>query len=233
MQNMSVTEKQLDEACAKYGLEKKELQIQGMAFHLLVAEDLEKLFDRLLQKPINHPDVREERVPYWAELWPSSVAIAQHILNHPTRFAQQQAVELGCGLGLAGIAAGKVGAKVALTDYMEDALEVAALNWRRNMAGESVSVHLLDWRYPPKGQYDWIIAADVAYEQHVFEPLLKTFDALLKPEGKILFAEPRRWMARPFRQELLKKYRALESLSSKHPFRGTTAEIDVFVLERV
>src|SRR5690242_11945488 len=54
--------------------------------------------------------------PYWAQLWPTSLVIAEKILatDWPPR---RTAIELGCGVGLAGLAALEVGLQVTFSDY--------------------------------------------------------------------------------------------------------------------
>ncbi|MBA2644877.1 MAG: methyltransferase, partial [Solirubrobacterales bacterium] len=52
----------------------------------------------------------EEFLPYWAELWPSSRALARAVLGRALR--NQPTLELGCGLGLPSIAAAMAGGRV-------------------------------------------------------------------------------------------------------------------------
>src|SRR4051812_115944 len=49
----------------------------------------------------------EEFLPYWAELWPSGVALARAVSPRALRGART--LELGCGLGLPSIAAALAG----------------------------------------------------------------------------------------------------------------------------
>ena len=46
---------------------------------------------------------REEFLPYWAELWPSGLALARHLASLPLR--GRAVLELGCGLALPSLAA--------------------------------------------------------------------------------------------------------------------------------
>ena len=79
---------------------------------------------------------RDERLPYWAELWTSSIVMGEHILQDPS-FRGAALLELGCGVGLAGIAAARAGAQVTMTDYDDDALLFAA-TFVSNMIGDFV-----------------------------------------------------------------------------------------------
>jgi predicted nicotinamide N-methyase len=40
----------------------------------------------------------DERLPYWADLWPSARALTRHLLENPP--AERLAVELGAGVAL-------------------------------------------------------------------------------------------------------------------------------------
>src|SRR5881397_3704618 len=66
-------------------------------------------------------------IPYWAEIWPASRAIARR-LAAGERLDGRAVLDLGCGLGLAGIAAGLCGAEVTFVDRHPDALGFARRN---------------------------------------------------------------------------------------------------------
>ena len=50
---------------------------------------------------------QEEFLPYWAELWPSALALARVVARRP--LTGRRTIELGCGLGLPAIAAAAAG----------------------------------------------------------------------------------------------------------------------------
>lgn len=51
-----------------------------------------------------------DRDPYWCEPWPSAIAMSEQLLRRPELVRGKRACELGCGLGLAGLAAAVAGA---------------------------------------------------------------------------------------------------------------------------
>ena len=72
----------------------------------------------------------DEFLPYWAELWPSGVALARAVGELDLRGAR--VLELGAGLGLPSLAAALGGADVLATDWADDAVELLRLNAGRN-----------------------------------------------------------------------------------------------------
>jgi predicted nicotinamide N-methyase len=141
------------------------------------------------------------RLPYWADLWASSPALAGHLRQRPG-LAGMELLELGCGLGLAGIAAAQAGATVLMTDYEEDAFEFARFNAAMNLdAGElsRVSFRCMDWREAKIPEtFDIIMGADIAYERRNFEPLISLVRRLLRPGGAFLLTDPDRDTGRDF-----------------------------------
>lgn len=161
--------------------------------------DIDPLLDSLLSKGDSHPDVKDERMPYWAELWPSSIQMAKTIHACAVNLPDGPWLEMGCGPGLAGIMAAKAGRSGLCTDYMSEALWLAEVNARQNGCVDRTTFMLLDWRAPTLDRtFPWILAGDVAYETRNFGPLLNSFDRLLAPAGEIWLGEPGRSIAKEF-----------------------------------
>ena len=140
---------------------------------------------------------QDERLPYWADIWPSSTVLAGVVGTLDGRGAR--ALELGCGLGLVAAAAARAGFAVTATDYYEDALLFARLNvWRA--AEREIAVRHVDWRAFPRdlGRFDLVIASDVLYERPYGELVANAFAATLAPGGRGLVADPGRVAAGAF-----------------------------------
>jgi len=187
-------------------------EIEGESFILGRVTNTDELYDQLLAKGEDHVDVKDERIPYWAEIWPSSLGLATFILRHPDYFRGKTILELGAGLGIAGLAAAKVGGQVLLTDYMPDPLEVAAFIWQLNF-GKPVQTQLLDWREPPSEQWDVVIAADVMYEARAIEPVALALSKLVRPNGHAFVSEPGREVVKQWWLEMAKAGNAKKRLS--------------------
>ena len=84
--------------------------------------------DMLVEEAFEH----EELLPYWAELWPSGVALARALDGRSLRGART--LELGCGLGAASIVAALQGGRVLATDWSAGAIVLTERNAERNGA---------------------------------------------------------------------------------------------------
>lgn len=181
-------------ALQRYDTVETYVDIQGQRLSVTRIADLETLVDHL--DPMTFAE--DERIPYWAELWPSSVALAHYVLQHLSLHGQR-VLELGCGLGLVGLAAARQGGHVLCTDYEADALDFARYNARRNACAQ-MRFRLVDWRSPAilRRRYQCILAADVIYEARNFGPLVTLLQRYLARQGMAIFAEPGRVNAVPF-----------------------------------
>ncbi len=160
---------------------------------------------------------RDERLPYWAELWPSALALARHLSAR--ELAGSRAIELGCGVGLPTILALARGASVLATDHYEAALDFTIYNARTNLDVEP-EVSALDWREPSVqglGAFDLVLAADVLYERKNASALADLVPKLLAPGGEAIFADPRRDEAPVFME-------AMEELGFEEALEETTVD---------
>ncbi|HEY3551260.1 MAG TPA: methyltransferase domain-containing protein [Gaiellaceae bacterium] len=143
----------------------------------------------------------EEFLPYWAELWPSGLALARHVAQlEPDGL---RILELGCGLGLPALAAALRGADVLATDWAEDAIELLRRNAERN--GVLVQAARVRWSDPEpllrSAPWDLVLGADLLYEARNAEQLTQLIPKL---GAEILLAEP----GRPYAKEFLERFRA-------------------------
>jgi predicted nicotinamide N-methyase len=157
--------------------------------------------DALLTMAENDP---EENLPYWAALWPSGVGLADEILAEPELVRRGRVLELGSGLGVTAIAAISCRAKLTISDYAEESLQLARYNIVENGFVEPPSMQM-NWRDPSRefrslvgNGFDVVLAADVLYEQRDIEPLLELVEWIIAPGGLLWLAEPRRYPAGKF-----------------------------------
>jgi predicted nicotinamide N-methyase len=170
---------------------------------------------------------RDERLPYWAELWPSAIALAQYLSRED--LTGKRAIELGCGVGLPTVVALARGAKVLATDHYEAALDFTAHNARANLEREPETA-LLDWHAPDTerfGYFDLAFAADVLYEQRNAPALADLFPRLLVPDGEAILADPRRKDAPSFLEPM--QHRGFENTAEEMMVEQGGREISVLV----
>ncbi|MDE0681741.1 MAG: methyltransferase domain-containing protein [Candidatus Poribacteria bacterium] len=132
-------------------------------------------------------------LPYWTYIWESSIGLACHVETLGAQLRAAQTLEIGCGFGLAGIVACRMGARVVFTDVERDALHFAHHNAEQNDVVERADFVQMDWNTPCfNGKFRYILAADVIYEEHHWQPIVTLLQEYLTPNGIALFAEPNR-----------------------------------------
>ena len=135
--------------------------------------------------------VEDERLPYWADIWPASIILAEQILSRNGH--GRRLLELGCGVGLVTTAAMASGHEVVATDYYTDALAFTRANAFRNL-GKSPAARMMNWRsFPADARgFDKVIASDVLYETEYAKILPAVLMGALSLHGVALIADPGR-----------------------------------------
>lgn len=211
-----------------FPLRELEIFIGTRIVRLTTAEDIEELIDRITQPEFE----KDERLPYWAELWHSAVALAHFVEDHPETVRNHAVLEIGCGLALPGIVAAANGARLTCSDFEKHALLAAELNVLQNLQDSTPDISYMDFREPPREQWPVILAADVIYEHRFVEPLVNFLDRILTDDGSIYLAEPNRMIAIPFFEELTNRGFRYERHSRDTELHGRKVEISVYVITR-
>lgn len=169
------------------------VQIGGRDIHLLSPANADDL--------ISEDDyVKDERLPYWADLWPSAQVLAGEVRT--MRLGGQRVLELGCGLGLVAIGATLAGGEVTVTDYYDDAILFAALNVA-DATGKRVAARMVDWTAMPPdlGRFDVVLTSDVLYEPRYATLVADAIAATLVRGGEAIIADPGRIACADFLNE--------------------------------
>lgn len=144
-------------------------------------------------------------------VWDASIVLAHFLAKNARKgeFSRQKvkgkrAIELGAGMGLGGLALAMLGCNVVLTD-LEPVLTLLRRNYETNLSPSAlkamssplagnvghVEVKALDWSRPEQrdlegGPWDFILAADCIYHEHIIVGLLKTCLVLCSPKTTVL-----------------------------------------------
>jgi predicted nicotinamide N-methyase len=155
--------------------------------------------DIRIVRPRDSEDLLEERafdneelLPYWAEVWPSSLALARTIGSRSLRGAHT--LELGCGLGLVSIAASRAGARVHATDWSTEAIRFTTDNAALNDV--EVTTGVVDWSAPDellaRAPWQLVLGSDVLYEKRNVTQMIDLLPRLVQRSGEVWIADPGR-----------------------------------------
>lgn len=172
---------------------------------------------------------RDERLPYWADVWPSSIVMARHVAMLDA--AGKTLLELGSGAGLVATAAALAGFHVTVSDYYEDSLRFSRANVQRH-AHVDPAAQLLDWRALPGNlpRYDVVVGSDVLYEKQYGILVAEAIARTLKGDGRAYITDPGRIATRDFIDEITRRglhVRTLERVPFD-PEAATRQMIDIY-----
>lgn len=178
------------------------LSLCGREWTLLRPTDLETLWESLSDEEF----AEDERIPYWVELWPSSLALALWLQRNQQKIAGKRCLDLGCGLGFTALVGAWLGAKVLAMDYEADALSFARKNAEANALPQPLWT-IMDWRQPAVAarSCEFIWAGDIMYENRFVEPVFSFLDHALADNGLVWIAEPGRSAYDHFKRALLSR----------------------------
>ncbi len=208
-----------------YPFQLVKVPLHNCTFDLYIpdAEKLPALYQLQLEQDAAAP------FPYWASLWPSGIALASYLQQHPHWVKDKNVAELAAGVGLPSVVAAGYAKQVWCSDWAAPAVEVAKLNvqlhHRTNMLTE-----VCDWnKLPADFNPEVVLLSDVNYEPAVFEDLLSVLLDLLHKGITLMLSTPQRLMARSFIERLLPF--VIEQVEEMVEEAGKQVFINVYVLK--
>lgn len=180
---------------------RQSLSVEGLGrtWTLNRTADMETLWRSLSDEEFGE----DERMPYWAELWPASLLLVRWLGENRGLVAGKTCLDLGCGLGLTGIVGSSLGARVVGMDHQWPAVFYSRENARLNDVPQPLWTQM-DWRAPAfkSGAFDFMWGGDIVYETRFYHPLVHLFRDSLAPGGRIWLAEPKRSVSAPVWERL-------------------------------
>lgn len=143
-----------------------------------------------------------EADPSWASVWPAAAALAGHIAQNPVLVRGLQVVELGAGLGIAGLSAAMQGAHCTLLVDREPlalhcAMSTALLNGLTTAAmgqatvPQTVCGSVSDWaQISEQVTGDIVLGAEVLHDPEEVPGLAHCSAQILRGGGTLLITDP-------------------------------------------
>lgn len=169
---------------------------EEVAFGLWVPDDPDITLDQITQEEF---DRSNERMPYFATIWPSAESLVAEVLAGPA-VDGRHALDLGCGLGPCGFAAARRCARVTFFDWEPRALEIVKASAAEQQTPAAAFDFVVgDWRDPPPfDPFDIILGADVLYERRNLLAVAGFLARHLKPGAEAWITDPGRPQAQQF-----------------------------------
>ena len=204
----------------KYQVTDQEINTPAGKLTMMVVEEPTQLLENFKTDQIS-------TFPYWATLWGSSLGLAYHLATYGD-ISSASVLDLGCGMGLAGILACQQGARLVFADWVVESLLFAQYNTLRN--GYDGTYVQMDWSsscFLPR-EFSVILAADILYETDSWQPILTFIKLHLAAGGRAFFSEPGRTNAKNFPACLADA--GFHSVRYRYPitFEGRTTKIWVY-----
>ena len=131
--------------------------------------------------------------PYWACSWPGSQALARYLLDHPDLVRGKDVLDLGCGNGLAAVAAARAGARAVVANDVDPA---ASWMVRRSAAANAVAVEvsLADHlgQPPPVPPIDVVLIGDMFYARELSARVARWAEEACRRGALVLVGDPGR-----------------------------------------
>jgi predicted nicotinamide N-methyase len=166
--------------------------------------------------------------PFWAKIWPSSLALTSFLRREPQWIASKHVLEIGAGIGLPSFSISREASTLVISDYSTEAVALMEKNIQC-LGLKHTRAMQLDWNHFPSDlAADTVLFSDINYEPEQFEALLTLIKQLLNKGATVIIATPERISAIAFAVKLepYVSLSLLETVETAHQ----TMDIRIFVL---
>jgi predicted nicotinamide N-methyase len=195
-----------------------------LAIYIPDYEQVKEVYEAIL---IDHP---AEPFPYWAKLWPSSIALVQYLKANRIWIEHKNVLEIGAGIGLPSFVLALYAKSIQVSDYAPEAVELLEKNIQ-HLRLNNVHAMELDWNNVPDSiNADVVLLSDVNYNPSQFDGLLQLITKLISEGTIVILSTSQRIMASPFVNAIQKlvKRSHVELVNEN----GKTIEISILVLSK-
>lgn len=194
------------------------------AIYIPIYEQVKDIYASLLQLDPTTP------FPFWAKLWPSSIAMLDVLKAHPHLIQNKHVLEIGAGIGLPSLMMAGITKSIQISDYDLEAVVLLKKNIE-HLQLQNAEALQLDWNHIPKNMNpEVVILSDVNYDPGQFDVLIHLIDKFLNQGSTILLSTPQRIMASPFVQKI--ETSITEQYEVLVDENGIKKEISILVLSK-
>ncbi len=166
------------------------------AIYIPLYEGVQEVYKSLLKLNPTTP------FPYWAKVWPSSIALHNMLKKHPSLIKDKTVLEIGAGIGLPSLMMAPITKSIQISDYDLEAVALLKKNIE-HLQLQNAEALQLDWNNVPENlNPEVVILSDVNYDPIQFDTLINLIDKFVNQGCTILLSTPQRIMASPFVQKL-------------------------------
>ncbi len=197
----------------------------GFSLYMPDPQKVKRIYEQLIVKDPMTP------FPYWAQIWPSAIALTSYLENDKHWILDKRIVEIGAGIGLPSFTMAQYAAEMIISDHAPEAVELMEKNIDY-LQLKQVKAVCLDWNaLPDEMQVDTLLLSDINYAPDQFEAVLFMLRKFLALGTTIILATPQRITVTPF-AEAIQPYIKMSILKTV-PHLMQTVEIRIVVLQNV
>jgi predicted nicotinamide N-methyase len=196
----------------------------GLSLLIPDPEKVKSTFEQLRIKDPNTP------FPFWAQVWPSAIALSSFLQEEPQLIEGRRILELGAGIGLPSFAISKFASEMVISDHSLEAVELMEMNIHQLNLKHAKAI-CLDWNHLSEDiETDVLILSDINYDPEQFGPLLKMINRFLVQGTTVILSSPQRITITPFAEAIKPFIQHSELIVVPH--LQTEVEIRILVLQQ-
>ena len=194
------------------------------AIYIPLYEAVKDIYASLLKLDPNTP------FPFWAKLWPSSIALLDLLEAQPHLIQNKHVLEIGAGIGLPSLMMADIAKSIQISDYDKEAVSLIQKNIE-HLQLQNAEAFQLDWKNVPENlNAEVILLSDVNYDPTQFDLLISLINKFIHQGCTIILSTPQRIMASPFVQKL--EASIIERHEAMVDENGIQKEISILVLSK-
>ena len=163
--------------------------------------------------------------PMFGVVWPSSVVLANYLLDFEIKY--KRILEVGCGIGLVSLLLNSRIANITATDFHPEVEQFLKVNVRLNN-GKEIPFKRTGWddNVSTLGKFDLIVGSDLLYENEHFISLSGFINQHAKSDSEVILVDPRRGSHSLFSKKMVSlgyshsQYKVENTPYLEKPFNG-------------